>query len=320
MLSQFHARKSPTFSRCLAWVLVLFAITLLNGCSHTSRKDGPPNYYVDETRIPNAVPKIEPLSKYGNMNHYTVFGRRYYVMKTSKNYQEQGIASWYGTQFHSHHTSSGERYNMLAMTAAHKTLPLPTYVEVTNLKNGKKIIVKVNDRGPFESNRLIDLSYVAAKKLGMIGHGTTHVDVKAIDPRDALAQPELLVKKSNPTPYFPLDYQKQNKEYAESKPIQHTRKPKRLASYTSARSSYIDESLYLQVGAFHTKSHAEKLRKKLVTMLAAPVSINPSSKLFRVQVGPFKDIASADRASKRLKSAGLHSERITESFDITHEL
>lgn len=161
---------------------ILSLIILLSSCSHTKRGDGPPNFYVDETKIPNAVPKKERLSKYGNMHSYVVKGRRYYPMHSSRNYEAVGTASWYGTLFHAKRTSSGERYNMLSMTAAHKTLPLPTYVEVTNLKNKRKIIVKVNDRGPFKSNRLIDLSYVAAKKLGMIGHGTALVKVKAIDP------------------------------------------------------------------------------------------------------------------------------------------
>ena len=154
---------------------------LLSSCSHV-RRDGPPDFYVDETKIPNAKPKVEPRAKLGNMNCYRVKGRTYHVMKSSKNYDEIGTASWYGTLFHGQRASDGERYNMLAMTAAHKTLPLPTYVEVTNLHNHKKIIVKVNDRGPFRNDRLIDLSYVAAKKLGMIGHGTATVEVKAIDP------------------------------------------------------------------------------------------------------------------------------------------
>lgn len=162
--------------------LIITFMLLLTSCSHV-RKDGPPNFYVDETKVPDAVPKVEPLSKNGNMRYYHVFGKRYYTMRNSKNYKAVGTASWYGTKFHSRHTSSGERYDMLAMTAAHKTLPLPTYVEVTNLRNHRKVIVKVNDRGPFESNRLIDLSYVAAKKLGMLGHGTTKVQIRAIDPK-----------------------------------------------------------------------------------------------------------------------------------------
>jgi rare lipoprotein A len=162
---------------------ILFCVfILLSSCSHLSKQDGPPPFPVDVSRIHNAVPKSEPLAKHGNMRSYQVFGKRYYTLRSSKNYKAVGTASWYGRKFHRRHTSSGERYNMLAMTAAHKTLPLPTYVEVTNLRNHRKIIVKVNDRGPFHSNRLIDLSYVAARKLGMIGHGTTKVRIVAIDP------------------------------------------------------------------------------------------------------------------------------------------
>lgn len=163
-------------------LLLCVMAAVLSSCAMFRHKDGPPNYYVDVSKIPNAVPKVEPRAKYGNLATYKVFGRRYYTLKSSKGYEAVGTASWYGTQFHTLRTSSGERYNMLSMTAAHKTLPLPTYVEVTNLRNKRTVIVKVNDRGPFSANRLIDLSYVAAKKLGMIGHGTATVRVKAIDP------------------------------------------------------------------------------------------------------------------------------------------
>src|SRR3990167_2381505 len=173
--------RDDSRQRCFTVLCLLIGILLLSSCSSVHRKDGPPNFYVDANRIHNAVPKIEPLSKYGNMSSYRVFGKRYYTLKKSIHYNQVGVASWYGMQFHNHSTSSGEPYNVLAMTAAHKTLPLPTYVEVTNLANQRKIIVKVNDRGPFESNRLIDLSYVAAKKLNMLGHGTALVRVKAIN-------------------------------------------------------------------------------------------------------------------------------------------
>lgn len=167
----------------------LFVFTaFLTGCLRNT-PDGPPDFYVDETKIPNAVPKREPLAKYGNMPFYYVDGKRYAVMQSAYHYQATGTASWYGTKFHTHRTSSGEPYNMLAMTGAHKTLPLPTYVEVTNLRNHRQVIVKVNDRGPFSGNRLIDLSYVAAKKLGMIGHGTTLVHVRAIDVGAAPSMP-----------------------------------------------------------------------------------------------------------------------------------
>lgn len=113
---------------------------------------------------------------------YTVWGKSYHVLKNSKDYQEKGVASWYGKPFHRRYTSSGERYNMFKMTAAHKTLPLSTYVMVTNLRNNRKVVVKINDRGPFVSNRLIDLSYAAAKKLGMVNLGVTQVNIKAITP------------------------------------------------------------------------------------------------------------------------------------------
>ncbi len=180
MMDQYGTYRDRTLS--LNVCLLLVFMLLLSSCSHVSRQDGPPDFYVDESKIQNPVPKPEPLAKYGNMRSYVVFGKRYYVMPSSKYYSATGTASWYGTKFHSRRTSSGERYDMLGMTAAHKTLPLPTYVYVTNLKNNRTIIVKVNDRGPFEGTRLIDLSYVAAKKLGMLGHGTAHVKVQAIDP------------------------------------------------------------------------------------------------------------------------------------------
>jgi rare lipoprotein A len=144
--------------------------------------DGPPAVPVDAAAVPDAVPRIEARSPYGNPDYYEVGGRRYHVMKSSKGYVERGIASWYGSKFHGHRTSSGELYDMNAMTAAHPTLPIPTYVEVTNLRNGRKVIVKVNDRGPFLRNRIIDLSYVAAVKLGITAEGTGLVEVRAIDP------------------------------------------------------------------------------------------------------------------------------------------
>src|SRR3990167_3545525 len=131
-----HSYRHSKFS--MAIIVVLFML-LLSSCQHVSRPDGPPNYYVDESNIPNAVPKRERLSKYGNMPYYHVFGKRYYTLKSGKSYNQVGVASLYGTKFHDRRTSSGEPYNMLAMTAAHKTLPLPTYVEVTNLKNARKV-------------------------------------------------------------------------------------------------------------------------------------------------------------------------------------
>ncbi len=136
----------------------------------------------DPSSIPDAVPRQEHLSPTGNEPTYEAFGHTYHVLKTSKGYDEKGIASWYGPKFQGHRTSSGEIFDMYAMTAASPTLPLPTYVQVTNLDNGRKAIVKVNDRGPFKKGRLIDLSYLAALKLGIVATGTAHVEVRAVGP------------------------------------------------------------------------------------------------------------------------------------------
>lgn len=136
----------------------------------------------DPASIPDAVPKPESLSAYGNQPEYEANGHTYHVLATSKGYDEEGVASWYGPKFQGRRTSSGETFDMNRMTAAHRTLPLPTYVEVTNLENGRKAIVRVNDRGPFKKGRLIDLSYVAAVKLGIVATGTAKVRVRAVGP------------------------------------------------------------------------------------------------------------------------------------------
>ena len=171
--------------RGLVWAIFLTA--LLAGCATTPHPAPapptplpplPPNF----ASIPNAVPRFEPRAPHGNPPFYDVDGRRYYVLATAEGYDETGVASWYGPTFDGLRTSDGDRYDMYAMTAAHKTLPLPTYVRVTNLSNGRSIVVKVNDRGPFVANRLIDLSYVAAARLDMLGTGTALVEVRAITP------------------------------------------------------------------------------------------------------------------------------------------
>ena len=162
----------------------VLSMVLLTGCSSLSTQDtdGAPDKQVDIDQIPNAKPRTEALSKYGNPDSYVVFGKRYYVHKNTEDYTEKGVASWYGTKFHGRKTSSGEPYDMYAMTAAHKSLPIPSYVKVSNLDNGKSIVVRVNDRGPFVDNRIIDLSYVAAQKLEMTTKGTANVKVSMVKP------------------------------------------------------------------------------------------------------------------------------------------
>lgn len=141
----------------------------------------------DPLTVPDAVPRVEPLSTRGNPAFYEVMGKRYFVQQSAAGYIERGVASWYGPGFHAASTSNGERYDMYAMTAAHKTLPLPSYVQVTNLSNGKSIIVRVNDRGPFKDGRIIDLSFTAAAKLDMQRAGTALVEVRAITPGQSAA-------------------------------------------------------------------------------------------------------------------------------------
>jgi rare lipoprotein A len=269
-------------AKCLYFALYIACLILLSSCTPLHKKDGPPHFYVDESKIPNAVPKREPLSQYGNMRSYRVFGKRYHVLLSSKNYEAIGVASWYGTKFHAQRTSSGERYNMLAMTAAHKTLPLPTYVEVTNLRNKRKIIVKVNDRGPFRSNRLIDLSYVAAKKLGMLAHGTAMVKIKAIDPG------------------------RHNSFYDQL--LRWVRNHKRTSRHLASSHPPIARPIFLRVGLFHRRAHAQHLQKRLSLLLRhTAIRITPlaNKTLYRVEVGPFHDMTSANRATQHLRTLGL---------------
>lgn len=274
---------SPKMSRILnlenlLWCLILISFVLLNSCS-TVRKDGPPPFDVDVSNIPDATPKKEALSKYGNMPVYRVKGESYYPLKTASHYEERGIASWYGMRFHSQRTSSGERYDLLGMTAAHKTLPLPTYVEVTNLRNGRKVIVKVNDRGPFASNRIIDLSYVAAKKLGMLGRGTAYVEVKAIDFYHRPPHVSVVARNNAKSKLFTMNH-----------------------NDSAAK-------MYLQVGAFKNRMYAERLKKRLMPMVSSPIVITQlsplSHHLYRVQIGPIRDVAEADTLSKKLRAIGL---------------
>lgn len=163
--------------------LTLIACSLALSSCGNHQKDGPPKYYVNTHYIPNATPERESNIK-KKTSSYVVNGIRYHVLNSSSGYDKTGYASWYGTKFHGKLTATGEKYNMLGMTAASKELPLPSYVEVTNLRNNKKVVVKVNDRGPFVDGRIIDLSYVAAAKLGMLGRGTTKVRVKNITSLD----------------------------------------------------------------------------------------------------------------------------------------
>ena len=167
-------------SRVLSIAPVLCCSLLLVACGG-ARDSAPVNYNKAWHEIPDAVPQAVTKSKYGNPDSYEVFGKTYRVMDSAQGFSQQGIASWYGRKFHGRKTSSGEDYDMYSMTAAHKTLPIPVYVEVTNLDNGRKAIVRVNDRGPFHEGRIIDLSYAAATRLGVAATGTARVKIRVVD-------------------------------------------------------------------------------------------------------------------------------------------
>ncbi|WP_295584549.1 septal ring lytic transglycosylase RlpA family protein [uncultured Lamprocystis sp.] len=178
-------RRSAVAAGALQAVGICWLLLALGGCASQGggTADGAPddrNARLGDT--PDAVPRVEPRSRYGNMATYVVRGKRYYTKQDSQGHVERGMASWYGKKFHGQKTSSGERYDMYSMTAAHKTLPLPTYARVTNVENGRSAVVRINDRGPFHGPRVIDLSYAAATKIGVVSNGTALVEVRAIDP------------------------------------------------------------------------------------------------------------------------------------------
>ena len=241
--------------------------------------DSAPNVTLDNRKIINATPKVEARSRGGNFTPYTVLGKTYRVMKTAKGYKERGGASWYGTKFHGRLTSNGERYNMYEMTAAHKSLPIPTYVTVKNLDNGREIIVRVNDRGPFHEGRIIDLSYAAASKIGMLKQGTARVEVEAIDPREW--------KKSKRS-------RKKAKVAAAKLSAAAISTPAVVAPAPAIEpSAAVIKQQYLQVAAFKSLEAAQTLQNKLLDSLqalneSANVVIHPSVQgIYRVRIGPF---------------------------------
>jgi rare lipoprotein A len=231
--------------------------------------DGPSMRDIRPDDVADAVPRAEPLARYGNHSPYEVFGRKYHVLNSSKGYRERGTASWYGSKFHGRRTSSGEPYDMHLATAAHKSLPLPTYAEVTNLDNGRKVIVKINDRGPFKDDRLIDMSYGAALRLDMVATGTARVEVKVIDVGDA---PRYA---ANPIP----------------------------AASTSA--AVTTGQTWLQAGAYGRRDGAEQLADRLERANLKPVSIRDGDNLFRVWLGPYDSYAETESVIERAIELGF---------------
>tara|TARA_R110001592_G_scaffold321037_1_gene599304 strand:+ start:50736 stop:51647 length:912 start_codon:yes stop_codon:yes gene_type:complete len=261
--------------------LLLLVAMLLHGCGSSGSGssssssggygygDGPPPKDIDVSNLPDAVPKAEPIRKAGNTSPYTVLGKTYRVLPSSVGYRERGIASWYGNKFHGRKTSNGETYSMYNMTAAHKSLPIPSYVKVTNLDNGRAVIVRVNDRGPFHGERIIDLSYAAAKKLDYSGKGTANVEVVAINPQDyqtnSVEQPHLQERPSD------------------TKQVRATEEPNSMAEHE------LPSHAFLQVGAFSSEAAATSLSTRVQGLSSYPVVIRRLSEpkpLFKVLVGP----------------------------------
>ena len=236
------------------------------------RNDSTPDIRdVDFSKIPEPVPVAEPPSRYGNKSPYTVNGQTYRVLPSAAGYDERGIASYYGSKFNGYKTSNFETYDMYKFSAASKVLPLPSFASVTNLENGKSVIVRINDRGPFVPNRIIDLSLAAAVRIGIWPRGTGLVEVQGIDPAHPNAEPAPLTAVTPRTGRQPL--------------------------------------LYVQVGAFADAANAERLATRLRGLKLGPVRVVAASvngrTLQRVQIGPLPDVDSVDRTTARLDALGL---------------
>jgi rare lipoprotein A len=243
--------------------------------------------------VPDAVPRVEPRSRYGNPPFYDVFGKRYYVLSSSTAYVERGVASWYGPGFHKIRTSTGEPYDMYGMTAAHKTLPLPAYVRVTNLQNGRSVVVRVNDRGPFVDNRIIDLSYTAAAKLDMLRNGTAMVEVRAVDPTVPAADSTVFASMS-------VGSLISTAGAAETAP---------LPPPATAPAPSHDATLFVQAGAFADPANAERLAARLRGGGYGNVFVRDDwiagRKMYRVRIGPVPDVPEYDRIVDALARAGV---------------
>jgi rare lipoprotein A len=264
-------------SRSRLCAAALLALVLI-GCSGAPRRAPSPTPAPvpqppgkpDIANIPDAVPRYEPRSKRGNPAFYEVLGKRYTVLPTAEGYLERGIASWYGPTFHGVSTSMGEKYDMYAMTAAHKTLPLPAYARVTNLRNGKSVVVRINDRGPFVANRIIDLSYTAAAKLDMLREGTTLVEVRSLTP----GQPDPLTRSSE-------------------------RPPQEL--YVQA-GAFSDEK--------NARQLLERLRAGGIANAFINSLPDGRPRVFRVRAGPVADAREFDQLVKRLTALGVAGARL----------
>ncbi len=304
---------------------LILALLTLAGCSSVPQRssgghavsshggyyldDGPgdhPPSAADLAAIPDAVPKDEPV-KASTLKPYRAMGKDYVPLQTVKGYKERGLASWYGRRYNGKPTASGEPYDMYAMTAAHPLLPIPCYVRVTNLENGRSVVVRVNDRGPFHEGRIIDLSYTAAWKLGVL-KGVTPVEVDGIDPDAPAPGPASTTQTTTPPPAAP--------QQAASTAIMATPLPP-LASANPEPAPApntpqpILPGTYLQFGAFATRTGADQLVQQLETRYGnslPSVVIQQVGAMFKVRMGPFASVTRAEQAAQRVASeTGIQS-------------
>ncbi len=265
--------------------------------------DGPgANAPANIDAIPDAVPRAEPLGR-GTMRPYTVMGRNYTPMTRVEPYRARGIATWYGRRYHGKPTSSGEPYDMYAMTAAHTVLPIPSYVRVTNIANGKSVVVRVNDRGPFIGDRLIDLSYTAAYKLGIIGSGSGMVEVESIIPGAAPVAETLPVATAKPLAAPAIETAALPPVV--SPPVTPVAATSSAPAATTTPAAAASGS-YLQFGAFGVQANAESYVARLQSQtgwLAGELRIHHSDGIYRVQAGPYASEAAAREAAERAGQA-----------------
>lgn len=261
--------------RCIGFA----GISLLTACGGSPViKDSGPRGPVDVSHIPDAVPRVEQRTKAGNKTPYTVLGKTYYVMPSSEGFRQEGYASWYGKKFHGRRTSNGEVYDMYGMTAAHKTLPIPSYVRVTNQRNGISVVVRVNDRGPFHGDRIIDLTYTAATKLGFVGQGTAPVAIEVITPGQTV---------SRSSQGYPASKTSSVSVQATAQAsIPKAPAPEQSGGYQ------LPGNTFLQAGAFSSATAAAKVGDQIAQLTHFPVNIRQTldrDQLYRVRIGPISD-------------------------------
>jgi rare lipoprotein A len=258
----------------------------------------------DVARVPDAVPRTEPRSAHGNPPFYEVYGKRYQVMASASGFVERGVASWYGPDFHGHNTSSGEPYDMYAMTAAHKTLPLPCYARITNLANGKSVVVRINDRGPFVANRIVDLSYSAALRLDLVRTGTGFVELRALEPGE-----DTLYAAAAPPAPAPVQGPSAPEPMITAPPV--ATEPAGAGALVLAPH---DLSLYIQVGAYGDPANASRVLTRLqaagVPRAWVQAVASNGRTLQRVRIGPIASVADYDQLAARLATLGFPDARL----------